>query len=118
MKPILERYGVRVIALSKDSPSQMATHLRRDPLTMTLLSDPKLEAIRKYGLLHRGGFEFITVPLFGVPLGVPRGFRDMAIPTTLLVDKNGVIRWIDQAEDYRMRGDEARIEQALAATWG
>ena len=33
----------------------------------------------------------------------------MAIPTTLLIDEHGTIRWIDQAEDYRLRSSEEII---------
>ena len=33
---------------------------------------------------------------------------------SILVDAAGQIRWIDQAEDYRIRGDEKRVVQALS----
>jgi hypothetical protein len=38
----------------------------------------------------------------------------MAIPTTLLVDEDGIVRWIDQADDYRIRSDTARVLTAAA----
>ena len=113
MQPLLDQYNVKVVALSKDTVAQAAKHKKRDNLTFTLLADPKLKVIDKYGLIHRNGFEFFTIFLWGFPLGVPIGFRRMAIPTTLLIDENGIVRWIDQADDYRLRGDERRIKNAL-----
>ena len=56
---------------------------------------------------------FTAFTLFGIPMGWPRGRDRMAIPTTLIVDEGGVVRWIDQATDYRQRGDQQRIHAAL-----
>ncbi|GBE23954.1 MAG TPA: redoxin domain-containing protein [Actinobacteria bacterium] len=118
MQPLLHRYGVATIAISKDSVEDAAAHKRRDNLSFALLSDPDLEVIGQYGLVHRAGFEFVTRFVFGLALGYPVGFKQMAIPTSLLIDESGTVRWIDQAEDYRLRGDESRIEHALREVWG
>lgn len=53
------------------------------------------------------------IPKEKVPIR-PTGYKTMAIPTTLLVDEQGVVRWIDQADAYRLCGDERRVSQALA----
>lgn len=42
----------------------------------------------------------------------------MAIPTTLILDEEGIVRWINQADDYRIRGDRERTEQALIDVFG
>lgn len=119
MSPLLERYGVRVIALSKDDQAMARAHRARDGLRFDLLSDPNLAIIRRFGLLHAGAVVFKTWFLVGrFPLGYPTGFKQMAIPTTLILDEQGVVRWIDQADDYRLRGDQARTEQALAEVFG
>ena len=118
MNAQFQKYGVRVVALSSDTPDRARFHLERDQLTLQLLCDPELRVISDYGLLHRRGISFRTFFFLGVPLGVPAGFKEMAIPTTILVDEKGIIRWIDQAEDYRMRGDEARIARALQDAFG
>lgn len=109
---------MRVIALSRDTAAEVARHAARDDLDLLLLSDPDLRVIRAFGLLHEKAGRFSTFEVLGVPLGFPTGKQGMAIPTTLLVDEGGVVRWIDQAEDYRIRGDTARIEQALAEVFG
>lgn len=120
MKPLLDSHGVTVVAISKDSPEAVRAHRERDGLTLTLLSDPKLALIQQMGLLHEGGLEFKTY-LIGpgrFPLGWPTGFQRMAIPTTLILDKDHIVRWIDQADDYRIRGDETRTREALTQVFG
>lgn len=119
MRPLLERYGVTVIALSKDTQEIARKHRERDGLGFTLLSDPDLAVIKRFGLLHEGAVEFQTFFLADhFPLGWPTGFKQMAIPTTLLLDENGIVRWIDQADDYRLRGDHTRTENALKKVYG
>jgi peroxiredoxin len=120
MLPLLERFGVTVVAVSKDPPDVVRAHRARDGLTLTMLSDPDLTLIRDFGLLHQGSLEFKTwlVGPVRFPVGVPVGFRSMAIPTTLLLDERHVVRHIDQADDYRVRGDAGRTRAALEAAFG
>ncbi len=115
MSPLLAQYGVTVIALSKDTPEVARAHRQRDGLELTLLSDPELEIITRFGLLHEAGLEAKTFLSGSInfPLGWPTGFKRMAIPTTLLLDEDHVVRWIDQADDYRVRGDEGRTRAQL-----
>src|SRR5687767_8371123 len=107
MRPELERRGFAIVALSKDSVADAARQRRRDGLGFTLLADPQLEVIGAYDLLHHKAVEFSRAPftVFGIPLAMYTGRRTMAIPTTLLVDEHGIVRWIDQTDDYRLRGD-------------
>ena len=116
---MLDQYGVTVVAISKDSPAVVAAHRQRDGLTFPLLSDPDLAIIKRFGLLHEAGLEFKTFLLgpMRFPVGWPVGFKQMAIPTTLLLDAEHVVRWIDQADDYRIRGDASRTREALERTF-
>jgi hypothetical protein len=116
----LAAFGVRVIALSKDSPGDAANHRERDGLAMSLLSDPRLEVIERFGVLHRGALEFSTLrfSIMGIPLALVPSFKTMAIPTSILVDDRGTIRWIDQADDYRLRSGEARVLDAVRRAFG
>ncbi len=120
MKSDLETFGVTVVALSKDTVADAAMQRRRDGLSLTLLSDPELKVIRQYGVEHHKAVEFSTgrFALFGIPLALVPSFKTMAIPTSLLVDETGTIRWIDQADDYRIRSSEARVMRAIAAAFG
>ena len=115
----LGRFEVSMFALSKDTQQDAARHKKRDGLSFPLLSDPNLEVIRQYGLEHHKAIEFSTVrfTLFGMPLALLPSIKVMAIPTTLLIDEQGVIRWIDQTDDYRLRGDEARVLAAIEAAF-
>ena len=120
MQPDLEEYNVSVVALSKDSVEEVAIHKTRDKLSLTLLSDSKLEVIRQYGVEHHKALGSSTgsFMLFGIPLALVPSFKTMAIPTSLLVDENGVIQWIDQTDDYRLRSDNSRVLEAVTDAFG
>lgn len=111
LAPTLAEHGVEIFALSKDSPSDALRHRERDGISFQLLCDPGLDVIRDYGVEHHKALEFskASFSLFGMPLALVPSFETMAIPTTLLVDEEGIIRWIDQSEDYRLRSAEDRI---------
>ena len=120
MKNDMAKFGVSVVALSKDSVETAGKHKLRDNITMTLLADPKLVVIAQYGVEHHKALEVSgpSVTIFGITLGFMPGFKKMAIPTSLLIDDQGVIRWIDQAEDYRLRSNEERVMAAITSTFG
>ncbi len=120
MREQLEARGIVLVALSKDDVETAARHKRRDGLGFTLLADPDLAVIRRYGVEHHKAIEFSTgsFTLFGIPLALVPSFKAMAIPTTLLIDEAGVIRWIDQSEDYRVRSGEARVLGAIDGVFG
>jgi len=115
MKPELEKHGVRLVALSKDDVAAAAAHKERDGLSFTVLADPKLEVIRKFGVEHHKAIEFSKggFTLAGIPLALVPEFKTMAIPTTMLLDEDGVIRWIDQTDDYRLRSANERVMAAV-----
>lgn len=120
MQPALAAQDIQVLALSKDDQNAATLHKNRDGLTLTLLSDPKLEIIRKYGVEHHKAVNFKTgsLMLFGIPLAFVPSIKSMAIPTTLLIDEKGEILWIDQAEDYRIRSDDKRVKEAIDSAFG
>jgi peroxiredoxin len=115
MKSDLEKYGVSLVALSKDTVEEAATHKTRDGLSLTLLSDSSLDVIKLYGVEHHKALGFTTgsFTLFGIPLALTPSYKTMAIPTSLLVDENGVIQWVDQTDDYRLRSSEDRVLRAV-----
>lgn len=117
MRPLFDAYQVQVVALSKDTPAEAQQMRQRDKLTFDLWCDPDLKVIQRYGLVHHQGFRFFTFYLLGIPIGWPTGFEKMALPTTLLLDEQGIVRWIDQTDDYRMRGTVQRLTAALEQTF-
>lgn len=118
--PKLAEHGVEVIALSKDTPQDARFHRERDGLSLQLLSDPKLDVLKDYGAEHHKAVEFSTgkFTIMGVPLALVPSFKSMAIPTTILIDEHGKIRWIDQAEDYRIRSAEDRVLTEVRRVFG
>ena len=71
-----------------------------------MLADPDLSVIRTFGLEN-------TAPKI-----MPPGLAGLPIPTTILVDANHIVRWIDQATDYQVRSAPERVRAALVAGLG
>ena len=82
------------MAISVDPAPITRDLCQKQGYTYTFLSDEKLEAIRRYDLLHQHGG--------------PDG--DIARPGEFLIDSTGTIRWVNLTEDLRVR---ARPEQIL-----
>ncbi len=119
MQSDLEKYSVRVIALSKDTVAESAIHKERDHLNLAVLSDSKLKVIRQYGVEHHKSLGFTTTKfkIAGIPLALTPSFNAMAIPTSLLIDENGIIQWIDQTDDYRIRSNGDRVLNAVKSAF-
>ena len=95
--PEFESRGIRLVAISVDSPEINRGHRKKLGFTFTFLSDPKAEVIRRYDLLHAGAG--------------PKG-ADIARPAEFLVDSNGTVRWVNLTENIAVR---ARPEEVLKA---
>jgi len=95
--PELESRGVRVVAVSVDTPEINRRQRQKLGYTYAFLSDPKAEVIRRYDLLHAGAG--------------PKG-TDIARPAEFLIDSTGIIRWVNLTENIAVR---ARPEQVLKA---
>jgi peroxiredoxin len=89
--------GIRVVAVSVDTPKINRRQRQKLGYTFTFLSDPKAEVIRRYDLLHAGAG--------------PKG-ADIARPAEFLIDSTGTIRWVNLTENIAIR---ARPEQVLKA---
>ena len=117
MRGELARHGVALYALSKDPPQVAQRHRERDALQLGLLCDPDLRVIRRYGVEHQRALEISKgrrISLFGLNVGLVPSFESMAIPTTLLIDEHGCIRWVDQSGDYKVRSSPERVIAAVA----
>ena len=92
----LSEAGIRTVAISVDSPEINREYmLQKAGYTFTFLSDPKLEAIRRYDLVHAGQGE--------------KG-ANVARPAEFLIDPSGTVRWRMMTENLFRR---ARPEQIL-----
>src|SRR5437870_3847130 len=84
--------GIRVVAISVDPPDTSRDFGLRSGFTFTLLSDPELDATRRYDVLDQQ--------------------EGVARPAEFLVDSAGIVRWRNLTESYYVR---ARPEQILEA---
>ena len=92
----LSEAGIRTVAISVDSPEINREYMQQKAgYRFTILSDPKLEAIRRYDLVHAGQ-------------GV--NGADIARPAEFLIDPSGTVRWRMMTENLFVR---ARPEQIL-----
>jgi peroxiredoxin len=95
-----QRRDVELLALSIDSRDllqKMADQIAADgnAATFTFLSDPGHRVIDRYGLLNPSG------------KGWPH-------PTTLVIDKSGVVRWKFIEINYKIRPTNQMILDAVA----
>jgi peroxiredoxin len=76
---------------------EIAQRLR---LGYRFVADPDLAVTRRYGLVHaRGG---------------QRG-EDVPIPTTVVLDRDGVVRWVWISDNFQVRPDPDDVLRAVRA---
>src|SRR5690606_34900705 len=110
MSAILSERGLRFIAISPDTPDEVRrfAEQHRD-YAMRFLSDADLQVTDAFQLRSHK------------TLAIARGrslARPLAIPTTIVVDERGVVRWIDQSADHQLRSDPRRVLPAIDAALG
>ena len=95
-----EKAGVEILAISPDSNEQsqkVADGLR---LGYRFLADRDLAVARSYGLVHaRGGREGQDVPR----------------PATVVLDRDGVVRWFSVSRNIQVRPDPDDVLRAVRA---
>ena len=93
------------MTVSSDTPNEIRTQRSKHGCHARMLSDSQLEVTDRYGLRN--------------PTNItPKGIKGMPIPTTILVDAAGTVRWIDQAENYQVRAHPDRVLQAIRSMDG
>jgi len=89
--------GIRPVSISVDPPEVSRDLCQKAGYTFTFLSDPKVEVIRRYDLVHAAQ-------------GI--NGQDIARPAEFLLDSSGTVRWVNLTENLWVR---ARTEQMLEA---
>jgi peroxiredoxin len=100
----LDRYAkefdaldVKLVAVSSDHVGELRPFKKKHNWAITLLADPDLAVHRLYNVQHRN-------------FAPKRGpFRELANPTTILIDKEGRVLWLDQTPDFRVRPQAAIV---------
>jgi peroxiredoxin len=105
LRPELDARGVAIVTVSTDTPDEIRRGRGKHGCRATMLSDPGLEVTDRYGLRNPTNL-------------TPKGIRGMPVPTTFLVDAEGVVRWIDQAKNYQVRSEPERVLRAIREALG
>jgi len=95
-----------MVTLCTDTPEQIRKGMAKHGARAKMLSDSDLSVTRALGLEN-------TAPMIKPP-----GLVGLPIPTTIIVDADHIVRWVDQAADYQVRSAPERVRAALTATLG
>ncbi len=94
------------MTLCTDSSEEIRKDRGKHGAKAIMLSDADLKVTTLYNLVNGN-------------LGItPKGTSAMPIPTTILVDAEGKVRWIDQSTDYQVRSNKVRVLAALERELG
>ena len=95
-----ERAGVEIVAVSPDPNERSQELAARLRLDYRFVADRDLVLTRRYGLVHaRGGQQGEDVPT----------------PTTVVLDRDGVVRWLWVSTNFQVRPDPAAVLHAVRA---
>lgn len=90
--------GVQILAISPDPNERSRELAERLHARYRFLTDRDLAVTRRYGLLHaRGGNKGQDVPR----------------PTTVVLDRHGVVRWLQLADTIQVRPDPTDVARAV-----
>jgi len=90
--------GVQILAISPDANERSQELAQKLRARYRFLTDRDLEVTRRYGLLHAHGGN--------------KG-QDVARPTTVVLDRRGVVRWLQLADSIQVRPDPADVARAV-----
>ena len=99
------------MTLCTDRPEEIRSGRSKHGCQAVMLSDADLAVTDLYGL--RNPLNFAP----GADRKLPQ-IRPLPIPTTILVDGQGTVRWIDQASDYQVRSAPERVLEAIRTSLG
>ncbi len=119
--PALAAKGVALIAISPQKPDGSLTMQETNELTFTVLSDPGNQIAGQLGILTAPTERARSAQsALGLDLAATNadGTHALPMPTVVLVDGGGAIRWIDVRPNYATRTEPQQIEDAVTAAFG
>jgi len=90
----IEEQGAAVWVISPDTEERLGALWESEGLTFPSLRDPEAEVIRSYGILNEG-------------------HPPLPHPATIVIDRDGIVRWLEVDEDYRVRPASSTVVEAL-----
>lgn len=116
--PELDRRGVRLVAISPQQPDGSLSMQEKNALSFAVLSDPGNQIAKAIGILTSPSDDALAAQLqLGLDLTSVNadGTTSLPMPTTLIVDGDHVVRWVDVHPDYTTRSEPKEILAALDA---
>ncbi len=92
---------MQIVTLCTDTPEQIREGMGKHGAQAIMLSDRDLRVTRLLGLENTAR------------MVKPPGLDGLPVPTTILTDAQGMVRWIDQSADYQVRSQPDRVQAAL-----
>lgn len=87
-----------MVTVCADTPDEVRKGKSKHNLDALMLSDNDLAAADSLGIRN---------------IGKTSAPRPVPVPTTVLVDQDGIVRWLDQSEHYTQRSDREIVRNAL-----
>ena len=94
---------MQIVTISTDTPKQIRAGHGAHRLKARMLSDRDLAVTDTFGLCNQAIHS-------GPPAG---GAKALPVPTSLLVDREGKVLWMDQSENYQRRSAPEYVLAAL-----
>lgn len=116
--PALDKRGVGLIAVSPQKPDGSLSSVEVNELTFTVASDPGNQLAVALGVLTQPSADALAAQRnLGLDLAERNvdGQTTLPMPTVVVVDGTGVIRWIDVHPNYTTRSEVADILAAVDA---
>lgn len=101
----LERRGARIVLISAQPLKRTGRLARRLGLSMEWWVDAELAAARHLNMVDAGGTP-LGLELFGHP-------SDTVMPTLIIIDARGEIRYVDQAENHHEQAEPTTFLRVL-----
>jgi peroxiredoxin len=114
--PTLRERGVELVAVSPQKPDGSLSAQEANELEFPVLSDPGNQIAAQLGILtHPDDGARASQRALGIDVAGSNvdGTDSFAMPTVVLVDRAGVIRWIDVHPNYTTRTEPGDIMRAI-----
>lgn len=95
-----EQAGVEIIAVSPDRNEQSQKLAEGLRLAYRFVADDDLAVTRRYGLIHAGG---------------GADGQDVPRPATVVLDRDGIVRWFSVSRNFQVRPDPGDVVRAVRA---
>ncbi len=99
----IEALGAQVVLVSPQSAEHSRDLADKFDAPMVFLVDAGNAAARQIGIQHPGG----------TPLGLVGYDSETVLPTAVVLDATGVVRYADQTDNYRFRPDPSQFLEVL-----